>query len=97
MDHARLWTLLTELAALAGVEVRLERLDGEDDYAVGGGLCRLGGRLVAFVERRLSPAARNRQLGRALAALDLDAMFVRPAVRQYLEDLAGVDPAGEDA
>jgi hypothetical protein len=81
--------LLTELAGRLGVEVRLEALAGDEDHEVRGGLCRLGGRLVAFVDRRLGPAGRNRVLGRALAGLDLEGAYLRPAVREYLEGLEG--------
>jgi hypothetical protein len=79
--------LLTELAGRLGVEVRLESLAGDEDHEVSGGLCRLGGRLVAFVDRRLGPAGRNRVLGRALWGLGLEGVYLRPAVRDYLEGL----------
>lgn len=88
MDPRRLWTLLGELAAAQGVEVRVESLRGDDDYRVQAGLCRLGGRWVAFVDRRAGQAGRCRQLGLALMRLGLDDVFVRPALRDYLEGLA---------
>lgn len=86
--------LLTELARQLGVEVRLEALDGGEEYQVRGGLCRLGPRLVAFVDRRSPPLGRARQLGLCLLGLDLEGVYLRPAVREFLEGLEA-DPGGE--
>ncbi len=94
LDPARLWPLLNELADRLGVEVRLENLEGGEEYLVKGGLCRLGHRQVAFVERRAAPAARSRQLGRALLAMDLEGVYLRPAVRNFLGRL-GPEPEEE--
>ncbi len=88
MDDERLWFLLGEVAASLGVAVRLERLSDDEEYQVRGGLCRLGDRQVIFVERRQGLAGRCRQLGRALLGLELDGVYLRPALRDYLEALA---------
>ncbi len=88
MDDQRLWTLLSELAAQLDVEVRLDHLNAGEQYQVRGGVCRLGGRLVAFVDRRANQAGRNRQLGRALAGLGLDDIYVKPALREFLDSLS---------
>jgi len=95
MDASKLWLLLNELAGQLGVEVRLETLSQGEEYQVHGGLCRLGERLVAFVDRDLEMGARNRQLGRALAGLDLEGIYLRPAVRQFLESLADLPQEAE--
>lgn len=87
MEPQRLWMLLNELAAQLGVEVRLEPLGEEEGCQVSGGLCRLGDRLVAFVDRRLQPPGRARQLGGALLGLDLEGVYLRPALREYLSGL----------
>lgn len=88
MDDQRLWTLLSELAAQLNVEVRLDHLNGGEEYQVRCGVCRLGGRLVAFVDRRAAQAGRNRQLGRSLAGLGLDEVYVKPALRDFLDGLS---------
>lgn len=93
MDDQRLWTLLSELAAQLDVEVRLDQLNGGEEYQVRGGVCRLGGRLVAFVDRRAAQGGRNRQLGRALAGLGLDEVYVKPALREFLD---GLEPGRRD-
>ncbi len=86
MDANRLWMHLNELAGQLGVEVRLEILTDDDDYAARGGLCRIGQRMVAFVDRRLLPEGRNRQLGQAINGLELEGVYLRPAVRDFLQD-----------
>lgn len=84
MDPQRLWMELNALARQLGVQVRLESLESGEEYQAQGGLCRLGPRLVAFVDRRLDPLARARQLAAALKTLDLGGVYLRPAVRQFL-------------
>ncbi len=87
LDPQRLWGFLSELARQMGVEVRLEALEGGEEYLVRGGLCRLGPRLVAFVDRRAPLPGRARQLGLCLLGLDLEGVYLRPVVREFLEGL----------
>ncbi|MCF8034396.1 MAG: hypothetical protein K9K66_18360 [Desulfarculaceae bacterium] len=87
MDDKRLWFLLCEVALGLGVEVRLENLGGDEDLPAASGLCRLRGEPVIFVERRQGLAMRCRRLGRALTGLDLEGVYLRPAVREFLESL----------
>lgn len=89
MDPELLWSLLRDLAKKLGVQVRLESLDGGEDWASRGGLCRLGASLVAFVDRRQDALGRARQLGLALRGLDLDGVYLKPALRQFLAGLDG--------
>ncbi|MFH1057487.1 MAG: hypothetical protein V1797_02260 [Pseudomonadota bacterium] len=95
MDPELLWSLLRDVAKKMGVQVRLETLEGGEDWASRGGLCRLGGNLVAFVDRRQSARGRARQLGLALRGLDLDGVYLKPALRQFLAGLDG-EAAEED-
>jgi hypothetical protein len=81
---------LNDLAGRLGVEVRLERLEDGEGFQMRGGLCRLGGELVAIVDSRQSPLGRSRQLGRALAGLDLEGVFVRPVLREFFDQLKEV-------
>ncbi|MCB2227430.1 MAG: hypothetical protein KQH53_12190 [Desulfarculaceae bacterium] len=87
MDDKRLWFLLGEVAQALGAEVRLEDLGGAEDLPANSGLCRLRGQLVIFVERRQDLARRCRRLGLALKGLDLEGVYLRPAVRDYLDSL----------
>jgi hypothetical protein len=92
MDDRRLWFLLGEVAERLGVEVRLESLGGAEDLPARSGLCRLRGRWVIFVERRQDLAWRCRRLGRALLSMDLEGVYLRPAVRDFLEGLERESP-----
>lgn len=96
MDDKRLWFLLNEVAQGLGVEVRLESLDGGEDPSAKSGLCRLRGKPVIFIERRQDNAQRCRRLGLGLLALDLDGVYLRPAVRGFLGELAGSGNDGDE-
>ena len=76
--------LLQELEAVASqlsVEIRHEDLEGSR-----GGLFRLRGQTCILLDRELSLPERVDLMARALARLPLDDVFLRPAVREYLEE-----------
>jgi hypothetical protein len=91
-----MWLLLNEVAGQLGVEVRLETLEDGEEFSAHGGLCRLGRRLVAFVDRRLSPAGLARSLGMALMGLGLEGVYLKPAVREFLASLGEGTRQGDD-
>ena len=96
MDDKRLWFLLNEVAQGLGVEVRLESLDGGEDPSARSGLCRLRGKPVIFIERRQDTAQHCRRLGMGLLGLNLDGVYLRPAVRSFLDDLGGPSGRGDE-
>jgi hypothetical protein len=74
--------LLQELEALAeelAIEVRYDTLEGT------GGLCRYGGKTYLILSRELNNAEKLRVFARAFSRLSLDAIFVRPQVREFIE------------
>ncbi len=74
--------LLQELEALAeelAVEVRYDILEGS------GGLCRYGGKTYLILSRELNTAEKLHVFAHALSRLSLDAIFVRPQVREFIE------------
>mgnify|MGYP007112999771 CR=1 FL=1 len=76
----RLETLLT-IAEEIGVDVRAEPMGGD-----GGGMCRLKGRLVLFVDTSADLATRYDRTLTALAPLpELDDRFLPPEVRDDLD------------
>ena len=88
-DDRNLLRLLEEQAERLGLELRCEALgvaDGEG--AARGGLCTLNERRVVFVDPRSPIPERIAVLAAALAALDLDAVFLPPAVRRTVERAA---------
>ena len=75
-----LWPLLKDLAASLEVEVRIDNL-GE----MSGGLCKLNGKSVMLLDKKLNTAGRNFYLGKALQSLDWEDKYLLPAVRDFLQ------------
>lgn len=70
-----------ELLARLGVEVREESLGGE-----GGGLCKLRGRAVFFLDRGADPATNLELCIAALADMpEADEHFIIPTMRERIE------------
>jgi hypothetical protein len=80
MKHDDLLTELQEAARQLGVTVRFEKGDFE------GGFCLLRTERVVLVNRRLLPARKASVLAQALNEVGLDNVFLKPAVREYVED-----------
>jgi hypothetical protein len=88
MEAGRLWLELNDLALQLELEVRMEHLEDSEGYQASSGFCRLGGRMVAFIDPRYGMTARCRQLGFALLSTgDLDDIFTLPFVRDFLTKL----------
>lgn len=82
MKHEELINELQELARQLGVTVRYEKGDFE------GGYCVLKESRLLLVNRRLMPARKAVVLALAMREIGLDNVFIKPAVRQYIEDEA---------
>ncbi|HOB74450.1 MAG TPA: hypothetical protein PKG54_07980 [Phycisphaerae bacterium] len=81
MDLSRRLEALLELAEQIGIDVRAEAMGGG-----GGGLCRLKGRRVLFVDTAADLATRYDRTLAALAGLEeIDAHYLLPEVRQDIE------------
>jgi hypothetical protein len=80
----RLEALLT-LAEHVGIDVRAEPMGG-----TGGGLCRLRGKRVLFVDTAADLEIRYEKTLNALAPLpELETHFLTPEIRRDIEDLRG--------
>ncbi len=73
---------LQDVARQIGVTVRLEKGDFE------GGFCVLREQRLVLVNRRLTPTRKASLLALALQNIGLDTVFLKPAIRQYIEDEA---------
>ena len=80
MKHDELIEELHTLAVQLGVTIRYERGDFE------GGYCILRDQRLLLVNRRLLPARKASVLAVAMQDIGLDNVFVKPAVRAYIED-----------
>ena len=82
MSPAEALRALSELAARAGVAVRVERF--EHPLAGKGGLCRVEGVLVVLVDAKLGALEQAGVVGEALAELDLDDALLPDDLRAYV-------------
>lgn len=79
MDESILLQELETLAEDLDIEVRY------DDFEGRGGLCRYGGKSYLIVNRELDTSTRVHLLCRVFSRLPLDAVFIRPQVRERIE------------
>jgi hypothetical protein len=80
MKHEELIEDLTEVARQMGVTIRYERGDFE------GGYCILKDQRILLVNRRLAPQRKAAVLATAMNEMGLEHTFVKPALREYIED-----------
>jgi len=84
MEDFRLLTLLEHAAYLLEIPVRYASLATEE-LEGHGGFCVVHGERRIIVERGLSDREKARLLASGLAALDVDAVYLPPAVREAIE------------
>ena len=84
MEPYKVLEHLEGLARKLGVEVVYQRL-GTDEYATGGGLCKVKGTYKVFLDRSEPIERRIQILARALSSFDRDDVYVLPFVREILE------------
>ena len=80
MKHEILIQELQDVATQLGVTIRFERGDFE------GGYCILRDQKILLVNRRLFPARKASVLAIAMHEIGLEDMYLKPAVREYIED-----------
>jgi len=74
---------LETVADRLGIEIRYETCEGR------GGMCTLRGQRVFIIDERKTVRDRAEVIARGLAELDLEAIYVPPAVRQAIERHSG--------
>ena len=80
MKHEELIVELTDLAKQLGVTIRYDKGDFE------GGYCILKDQKVLLVNKRMTPQRKASILAVALHEIGTDNMFLKPALREYIED-----------
>jgi murein endopeptidase len=80
MNYLHLITELEELVSQLGIHLRYEKGDFE------GGYCVLKEQKVLVVNKKLHEMRRASILAQALHEIGIENIFVKPAVRQYIED-----------
>jgi hypothetical protein len=83
---------MKEEEILSGLEKLVESLHIQLRYEKGdfaGGYCVLKDKRMMIVNSALSPAMRLKVLARELATMNLDEVFVLPALREAIQEAAG--------
>jgi hypothetical protein len=73
---------LQDVARQIGVTIRFEKGDFE------GGFCILRDQRLVLINRRLMPSRKASLLALALQNIGLEAVYLKPVIRQYIEDEA---------
>lgn len=84
MDIENKLSVLLEVCSKLGLEVRAERLGGS-----GGGLCKLKGKSIAFIDLDAEPETRYERLLAGLAKFpQIDDLYLVPEIRSDLDQAA---------
>ncbi len=80
MKHEQIIADLQDLAQQLGVRVRYEKGDFE------GGYCILKEERVLLINKRMLPPRKAAVLATALHEIGLESVFIKPVLREYIED-----------
>jgi hypothetical protein len=84
MDNIAVLSQLEALAHTLGIQIRYECLEGEAAFSPGG-LCRIRNKTVIILNERAATEEKIRTLARVLRRFDLSRIYLRPALRDFLE------------
>ncbi len=88
MDEKTLTDLLEDLIERFSIRIRYEAVkQDEDSPRLLGGLCLLQGEYVLIINSNTTVEERIEILGRALKYFDLDQIYVRPVLREFLDKI----------
>ena len=76
---------LVNVAERIGIEVRVEPLDPEIFTRHRGGICKIEGARTILIDSTASTDEKMAVLLRALGSVELDAVYMRPHLRQQIE------------
>lgn len=78
-----LLTQLEELAESLGIKIRYDKILKEGSF-FSGGLCRIKGEDMIIMNSKAGTEDKIDILAKALVALDLTQIFIKPALREFL-------------
>jgi N-dimethylarginine dimethylaminohydrolase len=84
MDNHAALGLLEELADKLGIPIRYEII--HDELTGLGGLCRVEGKVILMIHSRATVKEKIQIMKEALRRFDLNEIYVRPALRELLEE-----------
>jgi hypothetical protein len=88
LDEIAMLSQLEALAHALGIQVRYERLEGEKAFP-SGGLCRIRNKHFIILNEMATTGEKVRTLASALKRFDLSRIYLRPAIRDFLEGAMG--------
>ena len=80
MNYTKTIEEMEEIVRQLGITLRYEKGDFD------GGYCILKDQKVLVVNKRLTDARRTSMLALAMHEIGIDGVFVKPALREYIED-----------
>jgi hypothetical protein len=80
MENQELLTELESIALQLGIKLRYEKGDFE------GGYCVLKSERIIVINKKLSPSLRLSVIARGINEIGLNNVYVKPAVRDFIED-----------
>jgi hypothetical protein len=80
MTQDQLLKELEELADKSGISLRYEKGDFD------GGFCVLKAERIIVINKRLAPQKRTSVLAQAMAEVGIEEVYLKPAVREFIED-----------
>jgi hypothetical protein len=80
MTHEQILSELEQLASNCGITIRYEKGDFD------GGYCVLKAERLIVINKRLALTRRTSVLAQGLAEVGIDEMYLKPAIREYIED-----------
>lgn len=83
MESERLCAYLEDILRMLGVTVRYDDLKTLD-YPSKGGICRMKGQKFLFIDKGAGSAEKLRLLTDGLNGMDLEGIYIKPAVRAML-------------
>jgi hypothetical protein len=87
MDEHSTLMRLEELSDKLGIPIRYDKIKPEEDeIIISGGLCRVKGNLVIIINTRANTKTKIQVMLEALKHFDLSAVYIRPALRELLEE-----------
>jgi len=82
-DHTTL-SLLEKLSDKLGIPIRYEII--QDELTGPGGLCRIEGKFILLIDSKATAKEKIQIMTVALRRFDLSDIYVRPALRELLEE-----------
>ena len=84
VNKANILGQLEELACSLGIEIRNEPIRKESSFSPGG-LCRFKGDYLLIFNTKATKDDRIEALAQALTRFDLDQVYLRPGLREFLD------------